>query len=225
MRGANRRESMANSRRSGPTQVGSILQMPNSFHLNSIAQMQNQANKRGIIKCQLWPIKKDILSWGAPTCKRNQYKIQYQLLQENYEYYCPRCDMYFKTRDEYMEHLVIKSYKSPFVAKLRDFHGQANNAKYSLDFDDERDKTKFHTAQNERRYYNLDEVINEVIDLRDRARVLRKKRQKTRTYAKSEFHYDLPLQQKRHVSTGRTPSQLFVQMQLAQKKLISKFNK
>ena len=48
--------------------------------------------------------------------------------------------MYFKTRDEYMEHLVIKSYKSPFVAKLRDFHGQANNAKYSLDFEDDRDK-------------------------------------------------------------------------------------
>ena len=48
--------------------------------------------------------------------------------------------MYFKTRDEYLDHLVIKSYKGPFVAKLRDFHGQANNAKYSLDFEDERDK-------------------------------------------------------------------------------------
>ena len=61
-------------------------------------------------------------------------------MQDIYEYYCPRCDMYFKTRDEYLDHLVIKSYKGPFVAKLRDFHGQANNAKYSLDFEDERDK-------------------------------------------------------------------------------------
>ena len=69
------------------------------------------------------------------------------------------------------------------------------------------------------------DLIDEVIDLRDRARVLRKKRQKTRTFMRSEFTYDVPLQQRRHVSRGRTPSQLFAEMQAAQKKFQIKFQK
>merc|ERR1719473_686473 len=226
IRGGSRRESMAqSSRRSNglpgnPSSMGSVMQLNSGIGAGAILHLQYQSNKRGIIKCQLWPIKRDVLEFNAPVLKRKKkkYKIEYPQVQETIEYYCPRCDMYFKSRHDYQDHLMLKNFKMPFVNKLRDFHGQAMNNQFSLDFDDERDGSKFHTSNKERRYYKAQELLDEVVDLRDRARVLRKKRQKTRTFLKSEFTYDMPVQQRRHVSRGRTPSQLFAEMQAAQKK-------
>ena len=123
------------------------------------------------------------------------------------------------------------------MAKLREFHGQSTEqAKlYTNDIEDDRDKSKWHWEQNNKRYYNQDDLIEEVIDIRDRARVLRKKRHKTRVFAKNElmaglmgrapagdYQYTMPSQQRRHISTGRSPSQLFLHMQLAQEKLLKK---
>ena len=122
------------------------------------------------------------------------------------------------------------------MAKLREFHGQSEQAKlYTNDIDDERDKSKWHWAENNRRYYNQEDLIEEAIDIRDRARVLRKKRHKTRTFAKGElmaglmgraltgdYQFSMPSQNRRHISTGKSPSQLFLHMQAAQEKLLKK---
>ena len=138
-------------------------------------------------------------------------------------------------RDEYHDHLAFKNFKTPFVAKLREFHGQSEQAKlFTNDIEDERDKSKWHWDK-DRRYYNQEDFIEDVIDIRDRARVLQKKRHKTRTFAKNEllaglmgraptgdYQFSMPNQNKRHISTGRSPSQLFIHMQLAQEKLLKK---
>jgi len=236
IRGASRRESMAHSgnRRSNglpgnPSSMGSMMQLNSGIGAGAVLHLQHQSNKRGIIKCQLWPIKRDVTQFNAPLVtqrdRTKKYKIEFPQVQETIEYYCPRCDMYFKSRCEYQDHLMLKNFKMPFVNKLRDFHGQTMNNQFNLDFEDDRDKSKFHTSKKERRYYKVQELLDEVVDIRDRARVLRKKRQKTRAFVKSEFTYDVPVQQRRHVSRGRTPSQLFAEMQAAQKKFQIKFKK
>ena len=85
------------------------------------------------------PVQQQVLS-KMKKAKKKKYKLEYPQIQETIEYYCPRCDMYFKTREEYQDHLMLKSFKMPFVNKLRDFHGNTMNIQFSNDFEDDRDK-------------------------------------------------------------------------------------
>lgn len=86
------------------------------------------------------PVQQHVLS--KKKAKKKKYKLEYPQIQETIEYYCPRCDMYFKTREEYQDHLMLKSFKMPFVNKLRDFHSNTMNSQYSSDFEDDRDKVQ-----------------------------------------------------------------------------------
>lgn len=92
-------------------------------------------NKRGILKCQMWKV---AVLRPRPTepdlTKTKKFKIQYPmatvsifsflgsglefLFQSNIEIYCPRCDLFFENRNQYLEHCFVKQMKVPYYNKV-----------------------------------------------------------------------------------------------------------
>jgi len=161
-----RRESVAPERRS-------------AFREQQEKPVQYQPNKRGILKCQAWNIQKLVPREFAPSLPSKKYKIQYPHIQGEYEIYCPRCDMFFIDKEEYQDHLLIRQFKVKFVEKINAV--QETDNLDDMEFHDTRNQSKMHFDTN-RKYYNVNELLDEVQDLRDRARHIRKKRTKTRRF-------------------------------------------
>jgi len=155
--------------------------------------VQYQPNERGILKCQAWKIQKMVPREFAPSIPSKKYKLQYPHIQGDYEIYCPRCDMFFNTKEDYQDHLLIRQFKVKFVEKINAV--QESDNLDDMEFHDTRNKTKMHVDTN-RKYYNVNELLDEVQDLRDRARVIRKKRTKTR-----RFDFSMPFGHDGRMST------------------------
>lgn len=162
----------------------SILQPERRSHVSHMSQpppIQYQPNKRGILKCQAWQVQKMAPCQFPPSVSKNaKYKVQFPHVQNGLEIYCPRCDMYFMHKDDYLDHLLIRQYKAPFVEKINEVSKYSSGtAIANLEIHDNRNKTKMHYDKN-RKLYKQEELLDEVRDLRDRARMMRKKRGKTR---------------------------------------------
>lgn len=112
-------------------------------------------------------------------------------IQDEYDIYCPRCDMFFNDKGEYQDHLLIRKFKVKFVEKINSVQESENLD--DMEFHDTRNKSKMHYDTNQK-YYNVHELLDEVQDLRDRARVIRKKRTKTR-------HFGMPFGHDGRMST------------------------
>jgi len=141
--------------------------------------VQYQPNKRGILKCQAWQVQKLVPKPFAPSLPSNKYKVQYPHVQGDLEIYCPRCDMFFTNKEEYLDHIVIRQFKVPFVEKIKTV--TSTDGVNEMEFHDTRNKNKMHFTK-KRKNYEQTELLDEVKDLRDRARVIRKKRARTRRF-------------------------------------------
>merc|ERR1711970_19828 len=119
----NRRESMAvpGGRVSGVKKSTSQIDRP--------AVVQYKANQRGILRCQAWPINDISIEPIAPIKMKNKkYKIQYpNKIKNKTQVYCPRCDLFFLNKDDYLNHQLIKQMKAPhahtlYMNKIRDIN-------------------------------------------------------------------------------------------------------
>jgi len=138
-------------------------------------------NKRGILKCQMWKV---AVLRPRPTepnlTKTKKFKIQYPMATSNIEIYCPRCDLFFENRNQYLEHCFVKQMKVPYYNKMR----LALNSQVcitEMEFNDDRNGKRMHVNK-KRKNYKAEELFDEVKDLRDRARMIRKKRARTRYF-------------------------------------------
>lgn len=177
-----RRESLAipGARISGQNRSSSKVDRP--------TVIQYEPNERGILRCQAWSVPEMSIETIAPSLssKNKKFKIQYPRriqyeYKDNYEIYCPRCDLYFHNRNDYIEHKLIKKMKAPYVNKIKEI-----NSKFDLkelEFADDRNTKKMHTKKL-KKYFNKAELMEEVRDIRYRAKIARVPRQKRRmTYA------------------------------------------
>merc|ERR1719369_1237846 len=71
-------------------------------------------------------------------------KIQFPFIFEERslaEIFCPRCDMFFNSLNEYHDHLIIRQFKEPYVKKLAEMKRSQELAKMNIS------ESKYNEAQ------------------------------------------------------------------------------
>ena len=104
-------------------------------------------------------------------------RLQYPYTFAPDEIYCPRCDMYFRSIQEYHDHLIIRQLKVPFLKSIKET-SKERDVSLEVEFADTRNTKRMHWTETKKRYYDQNDLLNEVIDVRDQCRILKQRQLK-----------------------------------------------
>ena len=85
--------------------------------------------------------------------------------------------MYFRSIQEYHDHLIIRQLKVPFLKSIKET-SKERDVSLEVEFADTRNTKRMHWTETKKRYYDQNDLLNEVIDVRDQCRILKQRQLK-----------------------------------------------
>ena len=85
--------------------------------------------------------------------------------------------MYFRSIQEYHDHLIIRQLKVPYLKSIKETQ-KDRDVSQEVEFGDTRNTKRMHWTETKKRYYNQSDLLNEVIDVRDQCIILKQRQLK-----------------------------------------------